>query len=71
MRRELAPQIISDPDIMGGVPVVKGTRIPVRMILDNLEVGHTFEEILENYPTLTREKIQAVVHWAAELTSAV
>jgi uncharacterized protein (DUF433 family) len=70
MRRRLAPHVISDPGIMGGVPVVEGTRIPVYIILENLEVGHTFDEIVENYPSLTRETFQAAVHWAAELSSA-
>lgn len=70
MRRELAPQIISDPEIMGGVPVVEGTRVPVYVILENLEAGYTFEQILENFPSLTRERIQAAVHWAAELSTA-
>jgi len=69
MRRELAPEIISDPETMGGVPVVRGTRIPVYIILENLEAGHTFEEILMDYPSLTRETIQAAIHWASELSA--
>ena len=70
MRKELAPHIVSDSEIRGGEPVIAGTRVPVRLILENLEAGHTFDEILENYPSLTRETIQAALHWAAELTDA-
>jgi uncharacterized protein (DUF433 family) len=68
MRKTLAPHIISDPGIMGGVPVMEGTRIPVYIILENVEAGHSFDEILLDYPSLTRETIQAAIHWAAELS---
>ena len=69
MRNELAPHIISDPGIMGGVPVIEGTRIPVYIILENVEAGHSFDEILTDYPSLTKETIQAAIHWAAELST--
>ncbi|OGH55584.1 MAG: hypothetical protein A3G34_00725 [Candidatus Lindowbacteria bacterium RIFCSPLOWO2_12_FULL_62_27] len=55
---------------MGGTPCVKGTRIPLYVVLDNLEGGSNFEEILENYPTLTREDIRAVIHFSSCLASA-
>ena len=70
MRRQLAPHVISDTEIRGGEPVIAGTRVPVRLILENLEAGHTFEEILEDYPSLTKETIQAALHWAAQLIDA-
>jgi uncharacterized protein (DUF433 family) len=50
--------IISDPEIMRGTPVYRGTRIPVDMIADMLSQGAKLEEILEGYPALDREKIE-------------
>jgi uncharacterized protein (DUF433 family) len=49
--------VVSDPEIMHGTPVFKGTRIPVDLVADMLAQGATAEEILEGYPTLSKEKI--------------
>jgi len=49
--------VVSDPEIMRGTPVFKGTRIPVDLVADMLAQGTTVEEILEGYPTLSKEKI--------------
>jgi uncharacterized protein (DUF433 family) len=49
--------IVSDPDIMRGSPVYRGTRIPVRLIADMLSQGATPEEIVEGYPSLDKEKV--------------
>ena len=62
-------RISIDPDIMGGTPCIKGTRIPLYVILDNLEAGSSFDEILQNYPTLTKEDIQGAIRFSAYLTS--
>lgn len=48
----------SDPEVMGGAPVFRGTRIPVRLVADMLEQGATAEEILDGYPALTRLDIE-------------
>ncbi len=48
----------SDPEIMRGAPVYRGTRIPVHAIADRLSQGATVAEILEGYPALTREKVE-------------
>ncbi len=53
-----------DPRRCGGTPVVKGTRIPVAVILDQLANGESWESLLEGYPELTREDIQAVLLFA-------
>jgi uncharacterized protein (DUF433 family) len=50
--------VVSDPEIMRGTPVFKGTRIPVDLVADMLAQGATAEEILEGYPTLSKEKIE-------------
>jgi uncharacterized protein (DUF433 family) len=49
--------VVSDPEIMRGTPVFKGTRIPVDLVADMLAQGTTAEEILEGYPTLSKEEI--------------
>src|SRR5216683_621998 len=49
--------VVSDPEILRGTPVFKGTRIPVDLVADMLAQGATVEEILEGYPTLNKEKI--------------
>jgi uncharacterized protein (DUF433 family) len=49
--------VVSDPEIMRGTPVFKGSRIPVDLVADMLAQGATVEKILEGYPTLSKEKI--------------
>jgi uncharacterized protein (DUF433 family) len=55
---EATRMVESDPEIMRGAPVYKGTRIPVHAIADMLSQGATVAEILEGYPALTREKVE-------------
>lgn len=59
--------IVSEPNIMMGKPVVKGTRITVELILEKLAAGETIEQILDAYPRLTHEGIQAALTFAAEV----
>ena len=57
-----------DREIMSGVPVFAGTRVPVSALLDNLEVGVSLDEFLENFPTVTREQAVSVLdHFRASL----
>ena len=56
-RKRLRQIVASDPEIMGGTPVFRGTRIPVDLIADMLAQGASAEEILEGYPTLDKERI--------------
>jgi uncharacterized protein (DUF433 family) len=49
--------IVSDPDVMRGSPVYRGTRIPVHLVADMLSQGATPEEIVEGYPSLDKEKV--------------
>ncbi len=58
--------IHADPKILVGKPVVKGTRLSVEFILDLFAAGWTEDEVLESYPTLTRESLRAVFAFAAE-----
>lgn len=55
-----------NPKIMVGKPVIKGTRIPVELILKMLSQGITTEEILGEYPQLTKEDIQAALAYGAK-----
>jgi uncharacterized protein (DUF433 family) len=58
--------IHSDPEILLGKPVVKGTRLSVDFILGLFAEGWKEEQVLENYPTLTSEALHAVFAFAAE-----
>lgn len=58
-------RIAVDPNILGGEPHVRGTRIPIAVILDGLAEGLTPEELMEHYPRLTLEDIRAAIGYAA------
>jgi uncharacterized protein (DUF433 family) len=50
------PSVVhSDPDILGGTPVFVGTRVPVQALIDYIEGGHSLNEFLDDFPTVTRE----------------
>jgi uncharacterized protein (DUF433 family) len=55
-----------NPEIMGGKPVIRGTRIPVELVLRKLGAGVTVDAILAEHPRLTREDIQAAQAFAAD-----
>ncbi len=57
--------IIRDPQICGGQPVIKGTRVTLRTILASLAEGARIEEILQDFPTLTEDDVRAVIAFAA------
>jgi len=58
--------IVSDPQICGGKPVIKGTRVPVQYILELWEKGYSVESIHEQYPTVPKEQIEKVVRLLKE-----
>ncbi len=58
--------IHSDPEVLVGKPVIKGTRLAIDFILDLLAQGWTEEQILENYPTLTKESLKALFAFVSE-----
>lgn len=58
--------IHSDFNIMMGKPVIKGTRIPVELVLEKVAAGESFEQIIEEHPRLTRNGILAAIAFAAE-----
>lgn len=61
----LMDRVELNPRICNGKPVIKGTRIPVSVILDQIAEGESWEKILGGFPELKREDIQAAVHYAS------
>ncbi|MEK7616997.1 MAG: DUF433 domain-containing protein [Patescibacteria group bacterium] len=57
-------QIVSNPEILGGKPVIAGTRISVELILDRIASGMSVKEILKDYPHLAANQIQAAITYA-------
>jgi uncharacterized protein (DUF433 family) len=68
-RDSMNPRIVSDPNVCGGEPSVKGTRIPVHVILSHLAAGDSYEAILRNFPRLTADDIKACLEYAAYLAT--
>lgn len=62
--RSLLARITFNPEIFGGKPIVRGMRISVELVLSLLAQGESTEEILSDYPSLTREDIQACLAYA-------
>jgi uncharacterized protein (DUF433 family) len=62
-------RISVDPRVMVGKPVIRGTRITVELILWKLGGGASIEELLEAYPTLSREDVQAAIAYAADVVA--
>lgn len=58
--------IESNPNVMYGKPVIKGTRIPVDLIFEKMSFGRSIEELLASYPNLKREDILACLSFASE-----
>jgi uncharacterized protein (DUF433 family) len=64
---EVSDLITIDPEILGGTPVFKGTRVPVKTLFDYLENNYTLEKFLECFPSVTREMARQIL----ELSEAV
>jgi uncharacterized protein (DUF433 family) len=60
------PRITADPAVLGGKPVIAGTRISVQLVLEKLRDGWCIDEPLEEYPRLTRDHETAALAYAAE-----
>ena len=61
----MTDRIIVDPKILVGKPVIKGTRVPVYLVLNLLAHNKTIKDIVEEYPELTREDVVAAIDYAA------
>ena len=54
----MLPTVVSlDPEILGGIPVFAGTRVPAKNLIDCLEAGDTIDEFLDDFPTVTKEQV--------------
>jgi uncharacterized protein (DUF433 family) len=62
--------VVKNPKILSGTPVFRGTRVPVQLLFDSLERGHTLEQFLEGYPTVSKEMAIAALQEAQQLLSA-
>jgi uncharacterized protein (DUF433 family) len=60
-------RIVIDPQICNGRPVVKGARITVQTVMEFLAAGDSVDDVLEEYPSLTREDVLACMDWASRL----
>jgi uncharacterized protein (DUF433 family) len=60
------PRIEMRPDVMLGKPVIRGTRVTVELVLRKLAQGMTVDDLLDAYPRLTREDVQAAMQFAAD-----
>jgi uncharacterized protein (DUF433 family) len=66
----MSPVIIRDPEVMHGVPVFRGTRVPVQNLFDYLEGRETLEQFLDGYPTVTRDMTIQALEEAKQLLLA-
>jgi uncharacterized protein (DUF433 family) len=63
----MSERIMVSPDICNGKPVVRGTRIMVQTVLEFLASGDSIEDVLDEYPTLKREDVQACLDYASKV----
>ena len=56
--------IVRDPHLLGGTPVFRGTRVPVRIPIEHLEAGDRLDDFLESYPTVSRSQAMKVIEQA-------
>ncbi|MBM4047024.1 MAG: DUF433 domain-containing protein [Planctomycetes bacterium] len=68
MQADWREHIVSTPEVLRGKPRIKGTRIPVSLILGYLAAGNTAEDIIGEFPDLTKEQIAACLDYARELS---
>ena len=62
--------IIKNPDVLGGNPVFRGTRVPIQTLFDYLKGGESLEDFLEGFPTVSREMAVAALEEAKQLLLA-
>jgi uncharacterized protein (DUF433 family) len=60
-------RIVLDPAVLAGKPVIRGTRLAVEFVVDLLAQGWSVEQVLDNYPGLTREDVRACLEYASEV----
>lgn len=66
MPKRLPSAVIADPNVMGGVPVIRGTRVPAQTIVQLIRLGAPVIEILQDYPSLYPEDIEAALRYVGD-----
>jgi len=64
---ELLERITVDPDVLVGKPVIKGTRIPIYLIIELIASGMTIKDVLKEYPELKEDDVKAALLYASKL----
>lgn len=64
------PVIVRDPDVLGGRPVFRGTRVQAEILFENLANGHSIEELVESFPTLSADELRLALLQACEALKA-
>ena len=67
---ELLNRIVVDPDILVGKPIIKGTRVPVYLIVELVAAGMTAKQIVKEYPQLKEEDVKAALLYASKLVES-
>ena len=67
---QLEQIVHSDPEVLGGTPVFRGTRVPIRSLFDYLEGGDALDEFLRQFPSVQREQVIALLDLARETLAA-
>lgn len=67
---ELKDLFSINPEVLGGQPVFKGTRVPIETLFDHLEAGVSLEEFLDDFPTVTREQAVSTLEVANKLLTS-
>jgi len=66
----LQSAVVSDPEILGGTPCFRGTRVPVDSMIDYLEAGDSLDEFLDNFPSVSHEAAIAALEEAKALLTS-
>lgn len=61
--------IVKDPDILGGLPVFRGTRVPVQNLIDYLTTGETIDAFIDDFPSVSREQVVQFIERAGALVN--
>jgi uncharacterized protein (DUF433 family) len=59
-------EALRDPEVLGGTPVFRGTRVPVRTLIEYLEGGQTVDEFVDDFPSVRRDQVVAILNEFAE-----
>lgn len=68
-KHRMSEIVSSDSDLMHGIPCFRGTRVPVRLLLEDLKCGYTVEQFLAGCPTVTREQVERYLELVQDLVA--